>query len=189
MEEWKIVESFPDYEVSNLGNIRKIRTKKPKYCTISAQGYRETQFKNCGEIFTVKLHRLVASAFLDEPPLELVDHCAKNYPYVVCVNHKDGDKLNNRPENLEWCTHAENSKHAWKTGLTHALKGELNGMAVLTEALVHELCSFYEQGGSPTQAIEKFGISRSQATKIRSGHAWRHVWIQYNIQPMKKRKV
>lgn len=189
MEEWKIVEDFPRYEVSNLGNIRSTRNGRPKYCLISAAGYWETQFKIDGKRLTVKVHRLVAHAFLEPPSKELIEHCSSNYPYVVCVNHKDGNKLNNNISNLEWVSHKENSKHAWDNGLTPALKGELNGRAKLNDSLVHEICLFYQEGGSPKQAIIKFGISRQQATKISSGHAWMHIWSQYNIQPMQKRKV
>jgi hypothetical protein len=54
------------------------------------------------------------------------------------VNHKDGNKLNNRRSNLEWVTRARNAEHAHKTGLIDA-KGEGNGRAVLTETLVRKI--------------------------------------------------
>jgi hypothetical protein len=63
-----------------------------------------TIYKN-GERITRSVHRLVAEAFLGGP-----------HPGFD-VNHIDGDKTNNRIENLEWCTREENVQHAVRTGL------------------------------------------------------------------------
>ena len=52
-----------------------------------------------------KVHRLIAMTFLPNPN------------HLSDVNHKDGNKLNNKVENLEWCSHSENQKHALRTGL------------------------------------------------------------------------
>lgn len=57
------------------------------------------------------IHRLVAETFIPNP---------ENKP---TVNHKDGNKLNNNVDNLEWATHSENMQHAFKTGLNHSTKG------------------------------------------------------------------
>lgn len=54
---------------------------------------------------TTKIHQLVAKTFIPNPD---------NLP---CINHKDGNKLNNLIENLEWCTQGQNASHAWQTGL------------------------------------------------------------------------
>ena len=61
---------------------------------------------------TVFLHRIIAYAFIDNP---------NNYFHI---NHIDGNKLNNNVNNLEWCTSAQNSQHAYRTGLARARKGE-----------------------------------------------------------------
>ena len=51
------------------------------------------------------VHRLIAETFIPNPDK------------LPCVNHKDGNKLNNSAENLEWCTHSENTLHSFKSGL------------------------------------------------------------------------
>lgn len=58
-----------------------------------------------GDSWRESIHRLVAEHFLPNPD---------NLPEI---NHKDGNKLHNWVNNLEWCTHAENIQHAWDNGL------------------------------------------------------------------------
>ena len=66
---------------------------------------------HCGYLHTIlnrknrNIHRVIAETFIPNP---------NNLP---CVNHKDGNKQNNRVDNLEWCTHSENTLHSFRTGL------------------------------------------------------------------------
>jgi len=185
---FKVIEEFPKYEINDSGVIRNINTGAIKYSNVNKQGYWCTQFKKDSKIYTRKIHRLVALYFLEEPSEDLKKVCSENYPYIVCVNHKDHNKLNNHYSNLEWCTHEHNTKESWRVGNTKPLKGSLNGMSVLTEDLVHKICREFEQGMMPKEAVEVFGISRQQATKIRSGHAWKHIWEKYDITVRKRKK-
>lgn len=99
MEEWRIIEEFPQYKVSNLGRV--INTKKNKLMTITIRpnGYCTVKLSKNNTARERKVHRLVAIAFIPNP---------NNYD---CINHKNEDKTDNRVENLEWCDHAYNNTY------------------------------------------------------------------------------
>lgn len=187
--EYKVLEDFPKYEISKSGHIRNIKTLKDKFCYKHVTGYYVVAFKVGGCKHERKVHRLVAETWLQPPTQELLIRCRAEWPYKPCVNHIDHDKTNNHVTNLEWCTVSENNKAYWKNGDTKGRNlGTNNPRSNLTEELVHSLCKFYEEGGMPKEAQTIFGISRSQATKIRSGFQWEHISSQYNIKVNKRSK-
>lgn len=112
-EIWKSIEGYEkSYEISSCGRIkskdRKIidgRNLKGKLLKGGSypNGYRFMNLRKNGVNKSHLIHRLVAKAFIPNP---------NNYPVV---NHLDGDKSNNKLENLEWCTQADNLYHAVKT--------------------------------------------------------------------------
>lgn len=104
-EHWKIIEDYPNYEVSNLGTVRNIKTG----CVLRpiVDDYLRVDLCKDGKHKSKRIHRLVAEAFIPNPENKRT------------VNHISGDKTDNRVENLEWATHSENMKHAFRTGLNH----------------------------------------------------------------------
>lgn len=102
-EEWKKVESHPNYLVSTFGRVYSTKTRKIlKPLHYKTSEYLIVQLSQ-GTHLPRKhflIHRLVAMAFIPNP---------ENKPQV---NHIDGDKYNNHVENLEWCTQSENLMHA-----------------------------------------------------------------------------
>lgn len=104
-EEWLDVEGYEGlYQVSNLGRVKSLRDVSERILKQTGNtGYRMVVFCVRGIRKTFKVHRLVAKAFVDNP---------NGYP---CVNHIDEDKDNNRSENLEWCTTAQNNKYGTRT--------------------------------------------------------------------------
>ncbi len=103
-EIWKSIIDFPKYEVSNSGKVRNAVTRHVLKPWV-AQGYETLRLWNNTGKHSLKVHRLVAGAFLKNP---------LSKPEV---NHIDGNKLNNFAKNLEWCTSSENTRHAISTGL------------------------------------------------------------------------
>lgn len=186
---WKVIDEFPRYEISNTGIIRNLKTKISKYTNKSHKsGYEYVQFKKNNRTHMKKVHRLVAFAHLRSPSEDLKILCSGKGIGVVLVNHKDGNKLNNNVDNLEWCDDSYNQEHAISNGLKpNNSVGQGNGMSILTDEIVHIICQAFEDGVMPSEATERFNISRSQASKIRSGHAWKHISSQYNIVVNKRK--
>lgn len=94
-----------DYECSDSGQIRNKITGNILKQTLGKTGYYHCWMKINNEEKTLDVHRVVALSFLKNP---------NNYKVV---NHKDGNKKNNRVSNLEWCSYRDNSIHAWENGL------------------------------------------------------------------------
>jgi hypothetical protein len=89
----------------NLVAIRKEKLLSKQLTRKDDKGYYTVRLYKGNTWKTHKIHRLVAEAFISNPDSK------------PCVNHKDGNKLNNYCTNLEWTTIKENVNHAWDTGL------------------------------------------------------------------------
>lgn len=97
MEEWRIIEEFPNYYISNLGNIKRRDGFAMKQKT--ENGYKRIGLTKNGEQSMRFVHRLVAAAFIPNP---------KNLPQV---NHINENKADNCVENLEWTSSANNTNY------------------------------------------------------------------------------
>ena len=109
-ELWKDVVGFEDrYQISNLGRVYSKITNKILVPVLSQNdflGYYRVTFRfPDGKPHSKAIHRMVAEAFIPNPNK------------LPCVNHIDGNKLNNVVDNLEWCTKSYNAKHAYENNL------------------------------------------------------------------------
>jgi len=139
---------------------------------LNGNGYPSVMIRVKGDLFKpYRVHRLVAEHFIPNP---------NNLP---CINHKDGDKTNNRVENLEWCTFQYNLLHARETGLNPALWGEDTCKSTLKNEDV--ICILNSTDTAKTLSI-KYGVSLTAIYDIRSGKSWNHIT---NLPLTRKKKI
>ena len=103
--EWRVPNSSPFFMVSASGDVKTSESMKPVRKGDNGHGYLQVQIMRNGKRYTRYVHRLVAECFVANPN------------GFTEINHIDGDKKNNNAENLEWCSHSENLRHAYKPGL------------------------------------------------------------------------
>ncbi len=151
-EDWKTIDGFSNYEVSNTGLVRN-KVRGNILCPGTNNGYLRSTLRNDdGRKVNVYVHQLVANSFVDGDNL-------------LTVNHIDGNKLNNHYTNLEWISGSDNSKHAhinglitYSNGVTHPIS-KLNLLQVrvirklLPDLPRHEIASIFEVSKSTIQGI------------------------------------
>lgn len=137
-ERWREIKGYGGaYMVSDLGRVA--RNGKLLHLNTNNYGYKHVTLSKNNVQKTTLVHRLVASAFVDNP---------HGLPQI---NHKDGNKDNNAASNLEWVTQGENNRHAIKTSLRKAKKilliggdnsivREFNNRMEINEFLGREVC-------------------------------------------------
>lgn len=171
-EEWRDVIDYETlYQVSNLGNVRRIakyRNSKPgnlkqfptqkPMCGSAYMGVRLSK-NNVAKSYNV--HRLVVAAFLGPPPT--VHHE---------VRHLDGRRNNNRMTNLAWGTHKENGQDMIRHGHTKLIRGSQIGISKLTEQQVRMI---KKSDLTPKQLSIDLGVSRRTINRILCGDIWKHI--------------
>lgn len=148
------------YSVDNNGNIFSFEYKKFLKTNIKEYVH-VTLYKN-GQPKTHLLHRIIAEAFLLNPD---------NLPEV---NHKNGNKLDNSIENLEWITKSGNAQHAMSLGLLKSRSGESNGNAKISEKDVKYIRSMAKVK-SQSQIAKELNISQTLVSQVQMGKIWKHV--------------
>ena len=154
------------YEVSNYGQIRNSKTKKIRkqnllktgYCFVNGSlGSRENKI-------TFRVHKAVAETFIPNP---------NNLPEV---NHKNGDKLKNDVDNLEWCTHVDNIKHAYSSDLIKC------GVSMPTSKLTDDIVKYarekyipYDKKYGIAALAKEFGVDPVTMRYAIHGKTWKHV--------------
>jgi len=160
MRKWAPIKSFTiSYHVSSDGLVRNIRSGRILKPRPDNDGYLHVSLFARGHIRYATVHALVAEAFLGRKP-----------PYHQ-INHKDGNKKNNRHTNLEWRTGLRNMEHAKAMGLCP--RGADHGMAKLSERNVLEIRRRHASRNLIRKELaEKFGVTVQAITAVIKRKSW-----------------
>lgn len=166
-EEWVDING---YKISNTGKIIGKRGKEIKG-SVSRWGYQSCNI-NLGSKygFVHGFHRVIAIAFIPNP---------NNLPEV---NHIDGNKLNNRVDNLEWVSKKENQHHA-----SHVLNkrvGKHHYDTNLDDDMVMEIYDKCKNTNLKYKEIAKlYNVSPDTPAKIAQGYSWKYL----NLEPINRK--
>lgn len=170
-EQWR---DIPGYEgliqVSDMGQVKRIGYVVDRACNRPGMfkplptggGYRSVTFAVNGVRRWFYIHILVMLAFMGPRPHGLV------------VNHKNGDKTDNRLANLEYVTSAENNRHALRTGLNTQF-GETSKFSKLKNEDVSNIRKYYSYGATPMSLARLYGVGANTILQIVKGKAWKHL--------------
>jgi hypothetical protein len=170
-ERWLPVREFPDhYEISDRGMVRRSKPYRsnhgitPRKPQLARNGYVVFTLSVGNKIYGRSAHRMVADAFLG--PI----------PEGLHVNHKNGDKTDNRLENLELVTISENRAHSYRVlGIAPNKAIETNVNAKLTWDKVDAMRAEYATGTtSHSKLAAKYGLNRMTILRVLNNRAWRN---------------
>ena len=140
-------------EVWNTENMTKVKG------WVDSHGYRHVNLRT---VHNVKVHRLVAQHFVPKPK-DLSEE-------TLVVNHLDGNKLNNRCDNLEWTTNQGNLTHASINGLMHT---------TIDDQLLERIWQYLQKGYSDINISRETGVPAPTVSQIRHGRSPRYRTDKY----------
>lgn len=169
--EYRDVPGFPGYRAGSDGSVWSCLISSGKLTShwrrrktiLSSTGYGWLTLWRKRKKKSYHVHQVIAFAFLGPRPQGL------------CVNHKDGNKLNNLPSNLEYVTFKENMQHALRTGLRkNHRRGSDNPASRHTEEQIRTVLLL--EGTATQRAIARLvGMNYRQVNNVLRGRTWKHV--------------
>lgn len=164
-EIWMKIPNYNNYYVSNLGNIKNIKTKNILKGTIRGKPPKDYLFVQLSENNQQKhffVHTLVMISFVGIKEKGIV------------INHINGNKQDNRLINLEYCTQSHNRKQDFIKG-RQSLVGENNTQAKLTEIDVINIIKLRNEGNTYLEISKKYKVGSSCIQRIINGQGWSHI--------------
>lgn len=171
VEIWKDISGYEGlYQVSNKGRVKSTGGRHGGFsCDIILKshfqkGYHKLRLYKDNTWHNFLVHRLIAIAFIPNP---------YNKPYI---NHINGNRSDNRIENLEWCTQKENIVHAHLLNLCPIRNGESIGTSKLKEFEAIEVYKLYHSKKYTNAQIAKmFNIDPTNVSTIGLRKSWKHL--------------
>jgi hypothetical protein len=163
MEVWKTINGYENYEISSLGRVKSLSRKTNFGCSyiiskeiilkywMDKKGYSYVTLRSNNLSKNFLVHRLVGLHFIENP---------FNKPQI---NHIDGNKLNNKIENLEWATAKENLKHAVETGL-NKIKGVYHYDSKFTE---EDVIFIRKSKLTQRELSERFNVAQTTISHVK----------------------
>lgn len=164
--EHKVIKGYEGrYKVSADGRVYSVRKDLYMVSSLSKSGYPQVKLFDGASYHPKNVHRLIAETFLAKPEGQ------------VEVNHKDGNKLNNSSDNLEWITKSANTKHAYDNGLRYAAYsvGSEHANAKIIEEDIRDIRMFKEKGMSLNEIARVYPLTKASIWKIVKHRSWSHV--------------
>jgi hypothetical protein len=159
-EIWKPVVGYESlYAVSDQGRVKRVKLylnskKEPLTPVFDGKHYLRVSLSKNNKAKGFSIHRIVADAFI-------------GIPTGMVVNHLNGDKFDNRLENLEVCTFVENERHKWDV-----LKTGGRGKAKLTWEQVADIRAMRGSGMSLSKIASQFNIGKANVSFIVNNKTW-----------------
>lgn len=160
-----------DYYANDNGSIYSAISHKTLSYQLDKDGYAKVQLSSTdGKRHRYSVHRLILENF----------HPVKNMQNLQ-VNHIDGNKLNNRLENLQWCSCSENQVHAYKIGLKNQA-GDKNNASKLTEKQVLEnIDLLLSKQFTQKEIALRYGVCDDTIGAIKRKQNWKHLTENINF--------
>lgn len=163
MEEFRELKNFANYKISNLGRIYSIKRKTYlKIKKLGNSGYYQVRLSKDGKYVYKNLHRIIAETFIPNP---------NNYR---TVNHINGNKLDNRLENLEWADDCKQQHEACLLGLRRTTQHVLT-----IEEIKEVYVKYFENHQSIYSIAKEYNTRKQQITKLVKGQRHQDLYRQY----------
>ena len=165
IEVFKEIKGFESYKISNQGKVINKEGLELKHRSLAGRGYLQVNLWDGKKHHKKYIHRLIAEAFIPNP---------NNYR---TVNHINGNRVDNRIENLEWCNDEKQQREAFRLGLKKKVG------IYLSDELIHKIYDlFFQDEVKPKEISTKLNLSFGAVRKLCYGERCKDLYREYRAK-------